>query len=296
MNLSSEQLTELTAIASYAAERAGALIREYANREIEIFRKDAGDSLATQVVTEVDEKAQSIILDELEQSIFKYDLALLTEESEDDGSRHQKDYFWCIDPMDGTLPFTRRKPGYAVSIGLVGLDGTPSVGVIFDPVENCMYTAAVGLGARINGKPWRLLNQKPRASACLRFFCDCTFEDDPDREMMTARMLKFATDQGYASGEVILGGGAVLNALQVLLNSPAVYFKRPKPKTGGGCSWDFAASSCFFTDAGGYVSDFWGKRLELNDAKHQYFNHCGVCFSTDALLVASIAEYFGEIE
>ena len=53
----------------------------------------------------------------------RYDLALLTEELEDDGSRHVKDYFWCIDPIDGTLPFTQKKPGYGVSIALVARDG-----------------------------------------------------------------------------------------------------------------------------------------------------------------------------
>lgn len=27
------------------------------------------------------------------------------------GSRHSKDYFWCIDPLDGTLPFINARQG-----------------------------------------------------------------------------------------------------------------------------------------------------------------------------------------
>ena len=52
----------------------------------------------------------------LELSLRDYALALLTEESADDGSQFCQDYFWCIDPLDGTLPFIRGLPGYAVSI------------------------------------------------------------------------------------------------------------------------------------------------------------------------------------
>jgi fructose-1,6-bisphosphatase/inositol monophosphatase family enzyme len=107
MQLSAQQLKELSLDAERAARRAGALISNYAGRDFEVSHKPGGDSLASQVVTEVDELAQSVILKELKSSVQDYDLALLAEELEDDGSRLKKDYFWCIDPMDGTLPFTR---------------------------------------------------------------------------------------------------------------------------------------------------------------------------------------------
>ena len=90
-----------------AARTAGRIISRYSNQEIEVEHKDGGHTYASQVVTEVDRKAQDAILEILNPSCDEYDFALLTEESEDDHSRFQKDYFWCIDPLDGTLPFTK---------------------------------------------------------------------------------------------------------------------------------------------------------------------------------------------
>lgn len=292
MQLSSEQLKELASTAEGAARQAGALIREYAQREVEVLHKEGGDSLASQVVTEVDGLAQDVILKLLEPTRATYDLALLTEELEDDGSRLEKDYFWCIDPMDGTLPFTRRQPGYAVSIALVAADGSPQIGVIFDPVEDCLYTAVSGRGVLINGAPFRLRESGPREANILRFYCDCTFEEDPERELLTASMLAFAKAEGYAGGDVILGGGAVLNACTVLLNGPAIYFKKPKAALGGGCAWDFASTACLFEESGASASDYFGNRLELNSATHRFFNHCGACLTTEPGLVARLAPFF----
>jgi 3'(2'), 5'-bisphosphate nucleotidase/myo-inositol-1(or 4)-monophosphatase len=119
MHLTTNALLALSQLAIEAAKKAGALISEYSTKDVEVKNKEAADSLAAQVVTEVDVKAQNTILEVLSPSLTTYDLALLTEESVDDKSRFEKDYFWCIDPMDGTLAFTEKTPGYAVSIALV---------------------------------------------------------------------------------------------------------------------------------------------------------------------------------
>ena len=104
-------LEKLTEIAVYAAKKAGGVITDFSKQEIEVEHKDGGHTYASQVVTEVDRKAQDAILGTLNPSLNEYDFALLTEESEDDLSRFEKEYFWCIDPLDGTLPFTRKETG-----------------------------------------------------------------------------------------------------------------------------------------------------------------------------------------
>lgn len=76
----------------------------------------------------------------------------MTEESPDNRERLKKDFFWCIDPLDGTLPFIESTSGYAVSIALVAHDGTPYIGVIYDPVEQVLYHAVKGCGVLRNGK------------------------------------------------------------------------------------------------------------------------------------------------
>jgi len=100
-------LPRLTDVAIEAAKKAGEIIRHYIDGDIEIVEKKGGESYASQVVTEVDLKCEKIILAQLLPLCDQYDIALLSEESDDDGGRFDKDYFWCIDPLDGTLPFSR---------------------------------------------------------------------------------------------------------------------------------------------------------------------------------------------
>ena len=116
MQLTPDDLQYLADQACLAATQAGALIASYRERDLVVREKieSAGDSLASQVVTEVDERSEAIILQLLAPTIEQFDIAVLTEEREDDEERLKKDYFWCIDPLDGTLPFTRGLPGYAV--------------------------------------------------------------------------------------------------------------------------------------------------------------------------------------
>ena len=80
-------LKEVTKHAVQAALEAGELIRSYQDRKVEVLHKEGGGTYASQVVTEVDRKAQDSILRILGPSCEEFDLAVLTEESEDDGSR-----------------------------------------------------------------------------------------------------------------------------------------------------------------------------------------------------------------
>ncbi|MGZ0709846.1 3'(2'),5'-bisphosphate nucleotidase CysQ family protein [Coraliomargarita sp. W4R53] len=278
MILDIKALNFLADEACEAARLAGALIRTYTAGKVAVSHKEGGDSLASQVVTEVDEGSQAVILQRLQGTMAQYDLALLTEELSDDGSRFSKDYFWCIDPMDGTLPFTQGKPGYAVAIALVRQDGASMIGVVYDPVKDRLYRAVSGLGLRVNGQPYQAHDCVDNDGASLRFCMDCTFETDPRRSELTVRMNDLAQRAGYSGALIEINGGAVCNACYVLEHSPAVYLKEPKPELGGGSFWDFAATACIFQEAGASVSDYFGECLELNSQTHTFFNHCGVCF------------------
>ncbi|GIS29167.1 MAG: hypothetical protein CM15mP130_1970 [Verrucomicrobiota bacterium] len=64
-------------------------------------------------------KAQDAILEILKPTCDEYDFALLTEESEDDHSRFQKEYFGVLIRWMARFPFTRKEPGIPGSIALV---------------------------------------------------------------------------------------------------------------------------------------------------------------------------------
>ena len=277
-------LKEVTKYAAQAALDAGELIRSYQDREVEVLHKEGGGTYASQVVTEVDRKAQDAILQILGPSCEEFDLAVLTEESEDDGSRFEKDFFWCIDPMDGTLPFIRKEPGYSVSIGLVARDGSPQIGVVYDPVHDVLWQATKGQGVRRNGEPWTL----NASSQELTFTHDRSFADRPERDRVLQELEDYAHSLGLGKLVSIQFGGAVINACHALENSPGCHFKFAKPEEGGGSLWDYAATACLFQEAGAVVSDVHGQLLDLNRSDSTFMNHRGALYATDRNLAERI--------
>ncbi len=69
--------------------------------------------------------------------------------------RPEAEFQWIIDPIDGTLSFTRGIPLYGTILAL-HRRGKPVLGIIDHPALGLRYAAAAGLGARRNGKPLRL--------------------------------------------------------------------------------------------------------------------------------------------
>jgi fructose-1,6-bisphosphatase/inositol monophosphatase family enzyme len=244
MSLTEDHLTELLEVAKLASLKAGQIISKVQGQKIKTDRKEGGTSLASQVVTEVDKKAEDKILEILNPTLEKYDLGLLTEERPDDQSRFKKDYFWCIDPLDGTLPFSQNKPGYSSSIALVSREGHALLGVVYDPRKENLYYALNGGGAFKNNQDFSFKVKRGEE----------TIIDGP--------------------------GGAVIQALETIERAPCLFYKRPKEELGGGCLWDYAATSVIHREAGGEHSDFFGRPLDLNNRDSVYMNHCGVIFST----------------
>jgi len=97
---------------------------------------------------DVDTQAEDIIIDNLRKHFP--DSGFLCEES---GDRLKKGNInWIIDPLDGTVNFSRGIPHFCTSIALKEND-TYLIGVIFDPVRNEIFSALRGNGAFLNNKP-----------------------------------------------------------------------------------------------------------------------------------------------
>ncbi|MEM9057630.1 MAG: inositol monophosphatase family protein [Pseudomonadota bacterium] len=276
MTLTDDALATLAQLAADAALAAGRYVA--ATRPSRVERKDGGGSLAAQVVTEVDRASQQILLDTLAPSLERYDLAMLSEERPDDGGRLEKDHFWCIDPIDGTLCFVDDRPGYAVSVALVSRAGAPLIGVVHDPVNDVLYRALRGHGAWRNGVAWH-----PDLSA--RDHAPTVFTDSS--ELARPTFAAVAADVGAKPGAQ---GGAVMNAVRCLEAPPACYFKQTKATPGGGCFWDFAATACLYREVGAWVSDVAGAPLELNRRDSLRLNHCGVLYATNESLARRVID------
>jgi 3'-phosphoadenosine 5'-phosphosulfate (PAPS) 3'-phosphatase len=281
MMLSQTQLLELQPIAAQAATEAGQYIQSCFDQHYTTKSKIGGDTLASQVVTEVDLKAQAIILSRLEPSIAQHDFGLLTEEAVDDQSRNTKDYFWCVDPLDGTLPFTEHRPGYAVSIALVSKMGDPVIGVVYLPNEQACYSAIKSGGVYRNEA---LFNRDLiAADGQLHWYMDRSFQSASHYEGVRKEMESYTEKQGLQLTSHA-SYGAVANAMGVLTSCAGCYFKYPKKSNGGGSIWDYAATRLLFEEVGMPVSNASGEKLHLNEPETTFMNRQGVVYVSDEAL------------
>lgn len=277
MKLTAVDLQGLADLAVVAATEAGRMIAR--SRPTYVDRKDdGGASLASQVVTDIDRHSESLILAHLAPTLERYELGLLTEERHDDGGRLRGDHFWCIDPLDGTLPFIEGSPGYAVSIALVARDGTPVIGVVHDPVEATTLHAVSGVGAFRHGRPWSMPSTD--RGAVLSVFADRSFLVRHDGDALIESLNRVARGVGLGGIELHPPRGAVMNACGALANPPGCYLKFPVDR-GGGSLWDYAATACLFHAVGAVATDLAGDPLDLNRADSTFLNHRGVLFATD---------------
>ena len=58
--------------------------------------------------------------------------------------------FWVVDPLDGTVNYSRNIPLCCVSIALI-MDSKPIIGVIYDFNNNNLYEGGVDIAATLNG-------------------------------------------------------------------------------------------------------------------------------------------------
>lgn len=276
--LTEKELKSLCETAATAALAAGEYIQSQFDRNYTQSRKEGGNSLASQVVTEIDIKAQEIILGHLNSSMETHNLGLLTEEATDDQSRLEKAYFWCIDPMDGTLPFTEKRSGYAVSIALITNSGDPVIGAVYVPDLAACYTSVKGAGVWLNDKPFA--REKADANDTIYVYSDRSLQHEAYFELVTDRLTQWAARKN-AQINYHTGFGSVRNALGVMTSGAGCYFKFPKKPKGGGSIWDYAATRLFFEELGLHVSDASKETLHLNNPETTFMNEVGVIYTTD---------------
>ncbi len=276
-------LKQLCDVAMQAARQAGQFVQGADRSTLQRQFKEVGSSAASQLVTEVDIRSEAIIRKCLQASSEQWDIAFVGEESSVSASdvvpeRLLKPYHWCVDPLDGTLPFVEGSPGYAVSIALVERSGTPLVGVVYDPVHSMLMHAIKGQGAYRDQAP---ITRASSVSKSLMAFADTSFKNHDHYTETVDILNRCALDSGLDGVALVYGSGAVKNACQVLDYPAACYVKLPKPEDGGGSIWDFAATACIVNEAGGWASNIHGQALELNRQDSTFMNHQGVVYASN---------------
>lgn len=134
------KLANLLDLAKDAALSAGmAILEVYNEDDFGVEHKEDCSPL-----TKADKAAHQIIVQKLESS----KLPILSEEGAEIEYEDRKkwDYFWMVDPLDGTKEFIKRNGEFTVNIALIK-DGEAIMGVVYTPVKKEMFFALQGAGA-----------------------------------------------------------------------------------------------------------------------------------------------------
>lgn len=131
---------------------------------MEIYKKDFGIEYKDDKspLTEADLKSNEIICNKL-QELYP-NIPIMSEENKQDSyeSRKDREYYWCIDPIDGTKEFIKKNDEFTVNIALIH-NNTPVLGVVYAPAIDEMYSAKQDEGAFLNGQKLPLkTNDNPK--------------------------------------------------------------------------------------------------------------------------------------
>ncbi len=142
-----------------ACEKASkVIIRDFGELEnLQVSKKGPKD-----FVTKTDKRVEKIIIEELSKSKKNYSFI-----SEETGKilNKNKNIFWIIDPIDGTINFLHGIPHFAISVALQK-DGEIVSGLIFDPIKNEIFYAEKNNGSFFNNNRIRVSN-KSNINECL---------------------------------------------------------------------------------------------------------------------------------
>lgn len=231
------------------AHKAGEAIMDIYAQDFAIYEKED-----TSPLSEADLVANTIICENL----ARFNLPILSEENKiiPFSERQKWEYFWCIDPIDGTKEFIKKNGEFTINIALVHKH-TPVLGVVYAPAIDIMYSAKKGYGAFKNDLPlplalssqiYNIVASKSHMSEETRVFIESLHTDKPKHLISMGSSLKLCL---VASGEA------------------DIY-----PRLAPTMEWDTAAADAIVREAGKMSYDLHTKKPLLynkEDLKNPYF-------------------------
>ena len=225
-------------IAKDSAVEAGSIILNYYKADYEIKDKSYHNP-----VTTADHAADKVLKEILTDSFPDY--GWLSEETIDSKLRLKKEKVWVVDPLDGTKEFIEGVPHFVVSVALVE-NGIPIIGVLYNPVTKELFSAAKGIGAKLNGKVINCTSKKNLNEMVILNSRSETKKGLWEPFQNTFKLLKPIGSVAYKLGIIAAGEADIFASL------------RPKNE------WDICAGNCIINESGGKLIDLYGKQRVYN--------------------------------
>ncbi len=148
---------------------------------------------------------------------------------------------WVVDPIDGTANFARGVGHFCVSIACV-LEGRIEVGVIYDPMQDELFSARRGGGAFVNGAPI-----KPSEATSL---ANATIEVGWNMRAGASKYLDLVRRVALWGAAPFRTGSGALGIADVAAGRRDGFIEHHI------IAWDCLAAILLVQEAGGYVSQF----------------------------------------
>ncbi|PKU64758.1 inositol monophosphatase 3 [Dendrobium catenatum] len=240
-------LAEFLDVAVDAAKKAGEVIRRGFYQTKHVEHKGLVD-----LVTETDKECEELIFNHLKKHFPSHKFigeetsaALGTSELTDDPT-------WIVDPLDGTTNFVHGFPFVCVSIGLT-IEKVPTVGVVYNPIIDELFTGVRGQGAFLNGNPIKAASQAELLKSLLATEVGTT-RDKSTVDATTNRINSLL----FKVRSLRMDGSCALNLCGVACGRLDIFYE-----LGFGGPWDVAGGAIILQEAGGLIFDPYGGDFDI---------------------------------
>jgi 3'(2'), 5'-bisphosphate nucleotidase len=248
MNADSRKYDEEMTVAVKLARNAGEAILAKYGKPLRVEQKSRDNDV--EPVTQADRVANELIVNGLKTQ-FPSD-GILAEESIDTERRLSKSRVWMVDPLDGTNGFIDGNGDFAVQIGLVE-NGECVAAVVYLPLTDVLYRAVLGSGTWIERPD---LEPEKAAVSDRRSFAEMRLA--ASRSHRSPRMNKVVQRFGFRE-EVQRGSVGIKVGLLVEEQCDLYIHLSGRTK-----QWDTCAPQLVLTEAGGRLTDLFGRPLNYN--------------------------------
>ena len=217
------------------AKEAGNAIMQVYKQDFKVEYKKDGSPL-----TLADKAANDVIEDGLNK--LSVNLPILSEEGKEIPYEDRKhwEYFWLVDPLDGTKEFVKKNGEFTVNIALIHVD-RPVLGVVYAPALNICYWAKLGEGAFKDNQRLPINSNKDRKTCKIL----------ASRSHMSNETKEFIDSIKTSKEKELISIGSSLKICLVAEGEADIY-----PRLGSTMEWDTGAAHAIVSESGARMTRY----------------------------------------
>lgn len=223
---------------------AGEMIRIRMKDPLIIHTKSNPNDL----VTTVDKEIEQFLANRIKETY--QDHYIFSEEGYGDSIKTLEGTVWIIDPIDGTMNFVHQKRNFAISVGIY-FQGIGEIGLIYNVMDNILYSAVRGKGAYKNDvklPPLKKQATLEEAILGLKHFwlCENRLVNKMEMERLV-RKVRGTRTYGSAALEFAYVAEGILDGYLTMSLAP----------------WDIAAGMIIVDEVGGITTNAFGGAINM---------------------------------